>query len=338
MVFDKTGSLANMKRHDYLPFGEEISAFGGRTSAQGYTPDGIRQQFTQKERDNETGLDYFLARYYSATQGRFTSPDEFKGGPIELFEAAAGNPTFYADLSDPQSLNKYNYAYNNPLSFVDPDGHQGKETVKQILNAGGQVLKDTAIGGSKGAANVFIESSNTVNSIVDAGLSPFTDFRFGKTETFKASTPGEQSAMTGVNIVALYSGARAILKGAGTATGLISDLAGAEKIESSTAAAARLGREGEALSGIVKNKERIPSLTGTANFRIPDGLNFAAKTIEESKNVAKLGLTNQIRDDIRFAQKHQFTFTLHVRTTTILTKPLQREVAAGNVRINTFRF
>jgi RHS repeat-associated protein len=64
------------------------------------------------------GLDYFLARYYSSTQGRFTSPDEFAGGPRELFVFAAeasANPTFYADLANPQSLNKYSYGLNNPL-------------------------------------------------------------------------------------------------------------------------------------------------------------------------------------------------------------------------------
>jgi RHS repeat-associated protein len=137
MIFDAGGSLATTSRHDYLPFGQELFAgIGGRTQAQGYSlGDGARQKFTQKERDIETGLDYFLARYYSSTQGRFTSPDEFAGGPDELFEfeeSAATNPTFYADIADPQSLNKYSYSYNNPLAFVDPDGHQGKVTCKNL--------------------------------------------------------------------------------------------------------------------------------------------------------------------------------------------------------------
>ncbi|MET0626523.1 MAG: DUF4214 domain-containing protein, partial [Pyrinomonadaceae bacterium] len=129
MVADRTGSLAGVKRHDYLPFGEELVAYmGGRTPAHGYSAvDNVRQQFTGKERDDETGLDYFLARYYLSSQGRFTSPDEFTGGPRELFTfaaKAAANPTFYADLTNPQSLNKYSYCLNNPFRYIDPDGHK----------------------------------------------------------------------------------------------------------------------------------------------------------------------------------------------------------------------
>jgi RHS repeat-associated protein len=99
---------------------------GIRSASLSYGVDSTRQKFTSKERDLETNLDYFLARYYSSTQGRFTSPDEFIGGPEELFifaGAASANPTFYADLTNPQSLNKYQYTYNDPLSYTDPDGH-----------------------------------------------------------------------------------------------------------------------------------------------------------------------------------------------------------------------
>ena len=65
MVFDQSGALANIKRHDYLAFGEELFApTGGRSAAMGYAGgDGVRQQFTQQERDIETGLDYFIARF-----------------------------------------------------------------------------------------------------------------------------------------------------------------------------------------------------------------------------------------------------------------------------------
>ena len=77
-----TDSGGNVKaRYDYLPFGEEIpSSVGSRSSVDGYGgADSTRQKFTQKERDNESGLDYFGARYYSSAQGRFTSADSYAG-------------------------------------------------------------------------------------------------------------------------------------------------------------------------------------------------------------------------------------------------------------------
>ncbi len=70
-------------------------------------------KFTGKERDTETGLDYFGARYFGSSMGRFLSPD-WSDDP---------EPVPYADLSNPQTLNLYQYVGNNPLSFTDPLGH-----------------------------------------------------------------------------------------------------------------------------------------------------------------------------------------------------------------------
>lgn len=68
---------------------------------------GWLNHFTGKERDAETGLDYFGARYMSAAQGRFTSPD----APFP-----DQRPT------DPQSWNLYSYTRNNPLLGPDWQG------------------------------------------------------------------------------------------------------------------------------------------------------------------------------------------------------------------------
>jgi RHS repeat-associated protein len=128
MIADQTGSLAGVKRHDYMPFGEELFAgTGGRITAHGYSgSDGVRQQFTGYERDAETTLDYALTRYYNWQQGRFTSPDSYN----IVFEKEKGRDDeekqrfFYAFVLQPQSWNKYVYCLNNPLKFTDPDGRR----------------------------------------------------------------------------------------------------------------------------------------------------------------------------------------------------------------------
>jgi RHS repeat-associated protein len=85
---------------------------------------------TGKERDAESGNDYFGARYYSSAMGRFMSPDW----------SAKIEPVPYSKLDNPQTLNLYAYVGNNPLSRTDPTGHadiaaqcQGKPTCNVAL-------------------------------------------------------------------------------------------------------------------------------------------------------------------------------------------------------------
>jgi len=73
----------------------------------------LEHRYTGKERDTESGNDYFGARYYASSMGRFLSPDW----------SAKVMPVPYAKLGDPQTLNLYAYVGNNPLRFTDSTGH-----------------------------------------------------------------------------------------------------------------------------------------------------------------------------------------------------------------------
>lgn len=96
VITDQAGAV--MERHDYLPFGEEWNP----------PPSTDPRKFTGKERDAETGLDYFGARYYSGKRAQFTTVD-----PVY---------TWQENLADPQRWNRYAYVRNNPLRYTDPDG------------------------------------------------------------------------------------------------------------------------------------------------------------------------------------------------------------------------
>jgi RHS repeat-associated protein len=116
-----TDTLGNPQQHYYY------YPYGGLQSSTGSDPN--HYLFTGKERDSESGLDNFGARYYTSNIGRFMSPDW------------AVRPTTvpYAVFGDPQSLNLYSYVRNDPVSRADADGHcppQNKSDQKQV-NGGG---------------------------------------------------------------------------------------------------------------------------------------------------------------------------------------------------------
>jgi RHS repeat-associated protein len=123
LVTDGNGNTVS--QHDYLPWGEEIpTGVGGRGTAYGAT-DSSTQRFTGKERDAETGFDFFGARYMSSAQSRFTSADPYEvvvqknKGKTAQEQASLLN----SFISNPQAWNKYAYGLNNPLKNIDVGGH-----------------------------------------------------------------------------------------------------------------------------------------------------------------------------------------------------------------------
>jgi RHS repeat-associated protein len=101
-----TGSSGNILNESlFFPYGVE-QVIAQQDSSNNY-------KFTGKERDPETGLDDFGARYYNSSLGRFTTPD-WDGKPTAV-------P--YSSFGDPQTLNLYSYVENGPLNKVDADGH-----------------------------------------------------------------------------------------------------------------------------------------------------------------------------------------------------------------------
>lgn len=105
-------SGGELERTNYAPYGTARAFTGTLTT---------NYRYTGKELDAETGLYYYGARYYDPMIGRFISAD-----------------SIVSDYYDPQDLNRYAYARNNPMKYVDPDGHVFK--VATVLFRGGYAL------------------------------------------------------------------------------------------------------------------------------------------------------------------------------------------------------
>jgi RHS repeat-associated protein len=127
-----TDSVGNIKSElDYYPWGGELQFINN---------DSNHYKFTGKERDSESGLDYFGARYYSNGLGRFISAD-WSATPI---------PVPYADFGDPQTLNQYTYVRNLPTTKIDADGHccapyELADAIDSVLDKGNQTINNSAL-------------------------------------------------------------------------------------------------------------------------------------------------------------------------------------------------
>jgi RHS repeat-associated protein len=135
----------------------------------------VNQKFTGQERDDETGFDFFQARYFYGAQGRFNSVD-----PTRLS----------AFIDNPQTWNRYSYAYNNPLRFVDKNGRWPTSIHNQIIDAAfpnlsgtqRQILKDVSaqqdsiLGGGQANSMSFQHAMRGPDQSVSQAEQLYNDF------------------------------------------------------------------------------------------------------------------------------------------------------------------
>lgn len=99
VITDASGNRAAL--YEYDPFGSTVTHTGAAS---------VKHRFTGQEADDSTGLYYYNARYYDPQLGRFTIAD-----------------WIVPDPNNPQDLNRYTYANNNPVRYTDPTGHKKKK-------------------------------------------------------------------------------------------------------------------------------------------------------------------------------------------------------------------
>jgi RHS repeat-associated protein len=278
VVTDDQGDVID--ESDYYPYGgENILATG---SGQAY-------KFTGKERDDESGNDYFGARYYSSNMGRWMSPD---------WEA---KPTAvpYADFADPQSLNLYGYVLNNPLSKRDADGHCcDSDSVDSAIDFGIGVLRGAASSISFGAVGAP-SSSDSVSSLTGQALGTSVVGAAGT----DLAVGGGPAAIEGL-LAAPVTGGTSLLESAGAlaAPAIGTEMvAGAAKNTTAIAMASAAGSKGAGPAPGTKGGKKDRTAEGKQEQR--EGISRAQKQTNKSSQ-GNYGMTTGKSDQAE-QQQHK---------------------------------
>jgi len=252
---------------------------------------------SSKERDAETGLDYFGARYFSGAQGRFTSPDA---------------PFADQHTIDPQSWNLYAYVRNNPLKNTDPNG---RDCFQGLVSCANYVL-----GGVGAVGNAFTSGLvNLPNRVADGLAAPFNGGQrvFGDLvpDAFTPTNIDQRQGMEAANAVMLLSPLAEL--GAARAVSVT-----AAEVPLVTRNAARgAASEGRVLNDMGLTKNTTP-ITGTAGRSIPD-INTST-VVGDIKDVKVVRNTSQMKIQREVAGQTGREHVIVTGTNTHVTKPTQQ--------------
>jgi len=163
-----TSTGAVIQQSQFRPFGERFNTTGASSNERWYT--------SQVE-DKETGLDYYNARFYDPSLGRFISPD-----------------SIVPSAMDPQSLNRYAYVRNNPIANIDPTGNSW------LSNAVGVASPATWLGATREGRQFFYDNRAAFVSaaigFVSSGFNPVVAAAAFGTEMAMQTGAGEKFTVT----------------------------------------------------------------------------------------------------------------------------------------------
>ena len=295
--------------YDYDPYGKISSATGSMSEI---NPLRYRGYYY----DSETGFYYLQSRYYDPQIGRFINVDS-------QLNTAAGILGF----------NLFAYCNNNPTKFTDSDGRFPFFAITAAIGAVVGAVVGGVVAAKKGG-NVWagIGIGAAAGALIGAGLGAAAGAVLAGSITATTSSviAGGGALVTAITTGGLGAGATYISNNLSRAAGSFSSTA--QVAASRMKDVASKGKAGEALAGIVKNSTRIPSLTGTAAYRIPDQLDVGAKILGEVKNYAgTLSYTNQLKDFVMWCQENGYQMYLY--TNAKLTGPLQQLVDSGVIQL-----
>ena len=240
--------------------------------------------------DQETGFYYLQSRYYDPAIGRFINADSM------------------VNVRSALSSNLFAYCLNNPSSMSDDTGNLPFFAITAAIGA--------AVGAVFGGVVAARSGSNIIAGI---GLGAAAGALIGTGAGIAAGVALAGSITASTGAVMASGSALAAAIGSGGLRAGVSNLSqasngaatAAQVSESHMQQVYRQGQAGEQAANIVKKTMRIPSLSGTAAYRIPDGLDVVNKILTEVKNYSgTLSYTRQLRDFVAWSQTNGYTMHL----------------------------
>jgi len=163
----------------------------------------VPYKYTGKELDASTGLYFYEARYHDPALGRFITADTIVPNP-----------------RDPQDLNRYTYAGNNPLLYTDPTGHFKIKFNKFFKRLGGEVTTGLGLGGQILGFNLSWTNPLLGSALMAGGTATLTQSKSGRSvlagEIIAVTIAASISCMgcdggtlTGLALTGFYAGATA---------------------------------------------------------------------------------------------------------------------------------